>query len=355
MGNDIGVWAASKDDVESFFRPGEETTMATECRMCWRNCAVEADAEMLEIDRLDDALGSVDPNVTKIRELISTLELCHHKAERWVESIIEAIGSGQTRKGLGTRPPGQAHPVETIWQNACAALSAWCAGSPAGSVELTVGSAAASQLLAGLGTRRPLKEWQVQRVIDRIRNLIHWPQSDDDPTAQYTWLLLNDGEYECVYRDQCPQQYREHEDFWRTTAQTILRDTHHGKDAELSLALAIDMLWPCHWRFVENLRIVLDAIGGELNPKTPFAACGRNIRLVPNRERLETVSESLRTFCGSATGDGATDKQILALLGASTDAKRWLALSLDKTIRLQLDPSPELQALSALEGPAWIK
>jgi hypothetical protein len=329
--------------------------MATDCKSWWRNCAVEADAEILDIDRLEDRVAPLDPNVTEIRELISTLELCHHKAERWVDGIIEAIGSGQTRKGLGTRPPGQVHSVETIWQNACAALLAWCAGCPSGSLSLTIGSAAASDLLAGLGPRSPLKEWQVQRVIERIRNLIHWPHSCDDPTAQYTWLLLNDGEYECTYRDQCPQQYQEHEDFWRTTARTILHDTHNGEDTELSLALAIDMLWPCHWRFVENLRIVLDAIGGELNQEKPFAACGRNICLVPNRERLETVSESLRTFCGSATGDGAIDKQILALLGESTDAKKWLALSLDKTIRLQLNPSAELRALSALEGPAWIR
>ena len=113
--------------------------MATERRMCWRNCAMETDAEMLEIDALEDRIGPVDAVTTKVRELISTLELCHHKAERWVESIIEAIGTGKTEKGLGTRPPGQTHPAETVWRNACAALSAWCAGCPAEAVEVTVG------------------------------------------------------------------------------------------------------------------------------------------------------------------------------------------------------------------------
>jgi hypothetical protein len=329
--------------------------MAADCRPWWRNCAVEPDAEILEIDGMEDRIGLIDPNTARIRELISTLELCHHKAERWVDGLIEAIANGQTQKGLGTRSPGEFHPAETIWQNACAALLAWCAGCPAGSVELTVGSVPASQLLAGLATRSPLKEWQVQRVIERIRNLIHWPQSDDDPTAQYTWLLLNDGDYECIYRNECPQRYQEHETFWQTTARTILHDTHNGEDAELSLGLAIDMLWPCHWRFVENLQIVLDAIGGDLNPESPFAACGRNITLVPNREHMETVSKTLRTFCNGVAADSDADKQILAQLGEPTDVKKWLALSLDKTIRLQLNPSDEMQSLSALEGPAWIK
>ena len=79
--------------------------MATECRAWWRNCAVEADAEILEVDALEDRIGPIDAETTKVRELISTLELCHHKAERWVQSIIEAVGAGKTEKGLGTRRP----------------------------------------------------------------------------------------------------------------------------------------------------------------------------------------------------------------------------------------------------------
>ena len=62
------------------------------CRECWANCGVEADEEMREIDRLEDELSPLPENVTRISKLISTLELCHHKAERWVTNIIEAIG-----------------------------------------------------------------------------------------------------------------------------------------------------------------------------------------------------------------------------------------------------------------------
>ena len=200
-----------------------------------------------------------------------------------------------------------------------------------------------------------MKEWQVQRVIEKISSLIGWPQSDSDPATEYVWLLFNDDESESTYRNQCPPHYMEHEEFWLATARTILHDTHHGEAAELSLGLGIDMLWPCHWRFVENLQIVLDAIGGKLHPEKPFAACGRNIRLVPNRERMEAVSRTLRAFCSVGAADDEADKQMLTLLGESTDVKKWLALSLDKTLRLQLNPSAEMRTLSALEGPAWIR
>ena len=163
--------------------------MTTSIRSWWRNCALEADTEILAIDRMEDQIAPIGPNAVKVRELITSLELCHHKAERWVENIIKAIGAGETTKGLGSRSPGQTHPAENVWQNAVAALSMWCAGCPSTKVDLSIDTVPASQLLACLGERSPLKEWQVQRVIDKIRSTIHWPQSCDDPTAQYVWML----------------------------------------------------------------------------------------------------------------------------------------------------------------------
>jgi hypothetical protein len=329
--------------------------MTASCRSWWRNCVLEADSEILAIDRLEDHIAPLDPNVAKIRVLISSLELCHHKAERWVENIIRAIGAGETRKGLGTRSPGQEHPAERVWQHACAALSAWCAGCPSAKVDLLIDTVPASQLLACLGERSPLKEWQVQRVVEKIREGIHFPQSCDDPTAQYEWILLSGGDYEAAYRSDCPEYYKEHEDFWLTTVRTIIRDTENGDEAELSLGLAIDMLMPCHWRFVENLEIVLEAIGGRLDSGKPFAACGRNITLVPIRRRMEIVSNTLKVFCGDPESDQEVDDDVLASLGEVTEAKRWLATSLDKTIRLQLSPPADLRAMSALVGPDWIR
>jgi hypothetical protein len=326
--------------------------MTASCRPWWRNCALEVDSEILAIDAMEDRIAPLSPEVSGIRELISSLELCHHKSERWVRNILEAIGAGKTEKGLGTRAPGQQHPTEEVWQNACAALSAWVAGSPAASVDLTIGAVPGSLLLACLGERSPLKEWQSQRVVEKIRSVIHWPRSQSDPSAGYVWLLLSGGEYESAYRENCPERYKEHEDFWIGTVRTIIHDTEDGEAAELSLALAIDMIWPCHWRFVENLRIVLEAIGGKLNPEEPFAACGRNVKFLPIRRRMETVSSTLKTFCAAPEPIGEVDRGMLAVLGPPTEAKRWLSASLEKTIRLQLDPPVGVRAVSALRGPS---
>lgn len=329
--------------------------MTTSIRTWWRNCALIADSEILVIDRMEDSITPIEPEVSKIRELISSLELCHHKADQWVVHLIEAIGSGETQKGLGTRSPGTQHPAEVVWQNACGALSAWCAGCPSTKMDLPIDTTPASQLLANLGERSPLKEWQVHRVVDKIRSLIHWPQSDRDRASQYVWILLGGGEYETAYRSDCPKHYKEHEDFWLRTVRTIIHDTENGDEAKLSLGLAIDMLWPCHSRFVENLQIVLDAIGGTLNPDKPFSACGRNIHLASNRGGMELLSRTLRAFCRNGLANQEVNKQTLSLLGESTETKKWLAASLDKTIRLQLYPPADLRAASALEGPEWIR
>jgi len=329
--------------------------MTTSCRPCWRNCALETDPEILAIDRMEDGISPLDPNVARIRELVSSLELCHHKAGHWVDNILQAIAAGDTSKGLGTRPLSQSHPVETIWQNACAALSAWCDGCPSGSIDLCIDTIPASRMLNCLGERSALKEWQVARIIQKIRNSIHWPKPLNDPTAQYVWILIGLGEGDSLYRSQCPDHYKEHEDFWLATARTVLVDTENGDEAELSLGLAIDMLWPCHWNFVENLQIVLQAIGGRLRAEKPFAACGRNIALTPIRKQMETVSNTLRAFCGHVERDEETDGRILGLFGEPTETKKWLAASLAKTIQLQLHPPADMRAISALTGPDWLR
>jgi hypothetical protein len=297
---------------------------------------VEPDAEMREIDALEDDISPLDPAALRIRELISTLELCHHKAERWVHNIIEAIGSGDTAKGLGTRTPGQLHPAERVWQNVCTALTAWCAGSPADSVDITVGDRHAGDLLGRLGQRSPLKEWQVQRVTERVRDFIGWPWLKRNASLEYVPVLEYGTDYESLRRTECPEYYHEHLDCWQETVGTVIRNTEDGKAVDLSLAIAIDLLMPCNWNFIRNLEIVMGAIGGDLDPIGPFVACAWNIKLSPIHGRMRTVCHTLRVFLENRQPDDRADVKLLGLLGEASREKQWLAASLDKTIRLQL-------------------
>ena len=46
--------------------------MTTSLRSCWRNCALEADSEILDIDRMEDRLAPIGAKALRIRELVST-------------------------------------------------------------------------------------------------------------------------------------------------------------------------------------------------------------------------------------------------------------------------------------------
>ncbi|MGI9288541.1 MAG: hypothetical protein ACR2P1_24360, partial [Pseudomonadales bacterium] len=89
----------------------------------WDNCGT-TDRETAALDRIEVTLGPLAENVRQTRALIGGIEMCHHKAERWVERIIDAIGSGQPGGGLGSRSQGQRHPIETSWVATCEALAA---------------------------------------------------------------------------------------------------------------------------------------------------------------------------------------------------------------------------------------
>ena len=70
---------------------------------------------------------------------------------------------------------------------------------------------------------------------------------------------------------------------------------------------------------------------------------------------MKVISDTLKLFCDGPESNQEIDKDLLAQLGKPTEVKKWLAASLDKTIRLQLSPPAELRAMSTLAGPDWIK
>jgi hypothetical protein len=70
---------------------------------------------------------------------------------------------------------------------------------------------------------------------------------------------------------------------------------------------------------------------------------------------METISNTLKVFCGTLESDQEVDRDLLVLLGKPTEEKKWLVASLDKTITLQLNPPADLRAISTMAGPEWIK
>jgi len=305
--------------------------MGDNLRPCWQNCyapddkRILEDKELLAIDAMEDAIAPLDDQTTAIRQLITRFEACYHEADKEAEYIVKSIAAGHCLEQSQQRPPGRKKELE----NARQILSQWCKNPAIKGIELDVGGVSADELLSFIGKASPLRIWQVQRVVDKITEAL-------EPSRRYHWLALDLGDYGEPGAKPAGEYYKDDLTFLEQTKKTIIHDTLDGRKSKVSLAMAIDMLMPCHWDFVGGLVIILKAIGGDLHPEKPFACCARNIKLSPLCDRMRTISNTLKAFWkGENTADNI-DSRLLASLGETTPIKRWLAASLDKTIRLHL-------------------
>ena len=297
--------------------------MSIEIRKWWRNCfgpydqSWPEDKEVAAIDEAEDKLGQLDEETVKIRNLIGRLELCHHKAERHVELIIKAIGEGRTDKTPGQRPVGEIHPREALTELVIGCLTAWINEENYDVPPFGIGGMSVEDLFSFLGEPTPLKVWQVERVCDKLHSFL-------DPEFRY---------YEMVEH---PEHYAEYAHYRGATINTVIRDAVDGEPAKLTLASAIDHFQPCNWNFPSNLIVVLRAIGGDLNPKNPFAAHSRNLSIAPSYQRLKTVVDVLQAYLigKDIAKDEASD--VIDILGVKNPIKEWLVASLEKTLRLQM-------------------
>jgi len=293
--------------------------MTGQPRQWWRNCASVPDHETRSIDEMEDDLQPLDDDALHIRRLIGCFESCHHKAIRHAEIIVAAIRTGRTDKGQGRPNPRSADPREREYDEIIDALSAWCSGQLV-RPDARIGSHNARDFVEPLGEQTPLKLWQVQQVVERIRRF---------RDRRQRWTTAYDALVGEPFGDAA-------DEFRRQTMQCIVHDTEEGRPSQVSLGQAIDWLTGCNWNFIENLRNILRAVGGGLRPLSPLSVHARNLSLNPACARLRSIADTLQAF-GDAPDAGHVDENIRTALGEITPVKRWLALSFAKTLRLQLD------------------
>jgi hypothetical protein len=309
----------------------EGETKQEGCRPWWRNCVEEANEEILAIDKMEEALEPLDEQTTKIRGLITGLEPCYHEAGKEAERIIKAIGSGQCPKESNERPPQRKKELQDCYN----ILSRWCEDTAVKDIDSKFGGISAEKLLSFIGKATPLKVWQVERIVDKVREAL-------DRSQPYHMMVLDLGDYGEPGARPVGDYYKDAAEFLQQTKQTIIHDTVDGQEAKMSLAMAIDMLEPCNWDFVGGIVTLLKAIGGHLHPERPYVCHQRNLKLSPLCGRLRTISNTLGVFWKQEQTNKKTDQDILDYLGEVTPVKRWLAASLDAKIRLQLEAPSDL-------------
>ncbi|MHC4061873.1 MAG: hypothetical protein ACYSR6_09745 [Planctomycetota bacterium] len=288
---------------------------------------------------MEDSLAPLDEEAVRIRWLITRFESCYHEADKEAELIVRAIGTGQPSDESGERPPQRKQEL----QNANDILRAWCEDRLNEVRGRDVGPISADELVSFIGDQTALKIWQVQRVIDKLKQAL-------DPSYHYHTMALDISEAGEPGAVRAGDHYRDRQDFLDQTKAALINDTVCGRKTQISLAMAIDRLQPCNWNFVDNLVVILKAIGGDLHPDKSFACCERNVLLTPHADRLRIIANTLRVFWKGRETDKGIDDSILTALGQKTAVKSWLAASLDKTISSQLDPVNVKRVTEFVEG-----
>jgi len=309
--------------------------MSDDVRSCWLNCYAPGDRgfledlELLAINAMEDAIAPLDEQTVAIRRLITRFELCYHQADKEAELIAEAIGSGRCPEESNARPSQRKKEL----QNCFRILSRWCEDTAVQGMELgmelDLDGIPADGLLGFIGEPSPLKIWRVARIVDKVGEAL-------DSERPYHRMALDLGDYGEPGEYPATDYYKDDLAFLKQTKETIIHDTVDGREGRISLAMAIDLLMPCHWDFAGSVVTILKAIGGDLHPARPYACCSRNVKLSPLCDRMRTISDTLGAFWKGDDMTEVLDRDILVSLGEVTAVKRWLAASLDKTIRLHL-------------------
>jgi len=186
-------------------------------------CGIEADAEVLEIDRMEDSIAPLDDDMAKIRQLISSIELCYHEADKEAEYIAQAIGAGQSPPRSDERPPQRKKELEDCRQ----ILSSWCENPSVSGINLELGGISAGELLNSIGSPTPLKLWQVKRIVDKVTQAL-------DPSRPFHNIVLDLGHYGEPGANPVGDYYKDNLDFVKKTIDTVIHDTINGQKAKIT-------------------------------------------------------------------------------------------------------------------------
>ena len=179
--------------------------MSEELPIHWQNIGI-ADAETRAIDESADRLQPLGADAIETRKLITSLECCHFNALLYVDQIVKALRLHRPSSvpNPAKRPPRFPSNGD-LQRHAMTILRAWCAGAPAEAIDLDVGSTPGSQLVSVLGIRTALKEWQVQRVVERIE--VRWHRNTNRNSPHGYVPMLVSGTYEAQIATECPPRY----------------------------------------------------------------------------------------------------------------------------------------------------
>jgi len=300
-------------------------------RKHWINVTDEPDASILEIDRLEDALKFQNTEerekIYVIRQAITGFEFCHHKALHRLYMLIRSIGRLEYHNKKSSKEEKINNDDVKQWMNAYKILEAWINNDMHSVQNISFFEMTALDLVSHLGVHSPLKEWQVNRLLEKM-----------------FYEFLNFDEHEGEYRyfeggEQKFQENNEELEFYRQTVNVKLDDLSNDLLGAMNLGKLIDLQFLCNWNYKLNLLSILQVINGRIDSSKNIVICSLLFDKHPDFNEFLCVKKSLRAYWDedyrntlSLQNCGTVDSIIRQELGVKNSIKIWLVRSLEKTL-----------------------
>jgi hypothetical protein len=309
-------------------------------RAHWVNCCQRPDAQVIAVDRMEDELTAEERRRAQpIRRLISRFEVCHWNSDRWLERVVQAIAEERVPPTSG-RPRAQ-HPLALMLRCTRELLAHWVTRSTAEVPRCTLLDRSSVEVYDLLGVWTPFKAWVVQRILDGLEHhmcaagLLELPEGSR--TRFYPGeLTLDSSEADAFFAESLDMLAE------ARSRRLAVRREIDGQVEEHSLALVVGYLNPCNRFYFEFLFALFEYLNAPDEDRIlPSPFCG-NISPARHVRYFEVVNALRRYLAAPPESSLPADERVLAQLGDSSAVKRWLAASLDVTLRAQMPPPPRL-------------
>ena len=300
-------------------------------RQWWNNVAQEPDKEILAIDKLEDDLefpSIQDKKLTyDIRQAIGGLEGCHFKVEHRINRIIYAIRNNHFPQSNQRESAQLNKDWVRKWEIILNYLEDWSSLNPNTSSKKQefINGVKTEKINELLGEKTILKTWQVNFIIDSIRELLElWFIKQDSSNKKWAQQTITNKEIQMKYEKLNPE-------FWEKTSELNIpiKEINHLISLPELMNTYEYIVCISNPNFMNDLLSILGVIGG----KATYIHQTCAFYLDSLKEFVGSFLTILQKFLEKSNYEISSDNELMDLFGEKTPIKHWLVASLEKTIR----------------------
>ena len=300
-------------------------------RKWWNNVAQEPDEEILAIDKLEDNLKYRSTQDKKlaydIRKAIGRLEGCHFKVEHYINRIIYAIRNNHFPQSNQRESAQLNKDWVRKWEPVLEYLEKWSGleTEKSSNNQEFINGVKTEKINELLGEKTILKVWQVNFIIDNIRELLElWFTEQDSSNKNHAQQKRINKKIQLKYE-------KLNSEFWEKTRELLIPidEMNHLVSFQELLNTWEYIVCISNPNFMNDLLAILGTVGGKAI--YVHQTCGFYLESL--KVFIRSLSTKLQKYLDAMNDEIFSDDELIELFGEKTPIKCWLVTSLEKTIR----------------------